>query len=82
MDECCLGGLDLHFAGIHAPPAPDIALDVLFTRLVLQTKAKIIVLRLKATRFGCDFSVNRSGVAFRRFIAYSLKILPCKEASL
>jgi hypothetical protein len=82
MDECCLGGLDLHFAGIHAPPAPDIALDVLFTRLVLQTKAKIIVLRLKATRFGCDFSVCRRAVAFRLFIAYSRMTLLRKEARL
>ncbi|MGO4194345.1 hypothetical protein AB4Z13_03150 [Rhizobium sp. YAF28] len=82
MDKRGLSGLDLHFAGIHAPPAPDIALDVLFTRLVLQTKAKIIVLRLKATRFGCEFSISRPGVAFRLFIAYSRMILPCKEASL
>jgi hypothetical protein len=57
MDKRGLGGLDLHFAGIHAPPAPDVALDVLFTRLVLQTKAKIIVFGLKATRFGCDVSL-------------------------
>jgi phosphoglycolate phosphatase len=42
MGECGLGGLDLHFAGIHAPPAPIIALDVLFTRLAWQTKVKII----------------------------------------
>jgi hypothetical protein len=48
----------------------------------LQTKAKIIVLRLKATRFGCEFSISRPGVAFRLFIAYSRMILPCKEASL
>jgi hypothetical protein len=82
MDKRCLGGLDLHFAGIHAPPAPDIALDVLFTRLVLQTKAKIIVLRLKATRFGCDFSVACRSVAFRPSIAYCGMILSRKEARL
>jgi len=57
-------------------------LDVLFTRLVLQTKAKIIVLRLKATRFGCVFSIGRPGVAFRPFIAYSRTILLRKEAPL
>jgi 2-phosphoglycolate phosphatase len=69
MGKCCRGGLDLHFAGIHAPPTPNVALVALFTRPACQTKAKI-TRRFRNPKQRTDHRPTRQSVAFAGSIAY------------